>query len=49
MKYEKPKVAVIGSASTAIQNGHKGGMVNPDGVDGQGHITYTPGAYEADE
>jgi hypothetical protein len=46
MKYEKPELFVVGSATTTIQSNKKGISLVPDNPDDQ---TYTTGAYEADE
>ena len=49
MNYERPEIALIGSAGKEIQFGHKASMPTADGVNGEGQITYTSNAYEADE
>jgi hypothetical protein len=43
MKYEKPELVAVASATTAIQGGRKGASTNPDSS------AFTIGAYEADE
>jgi hypothetical protein len=46
MKYEKPELFVVGSATGNIQSGHKGDSQVPDNPD---DLSFTIGAYEADE
>jgi hypothetical protein len=47
MKYEKPELVTLGSATDAVQSAGKGNIYTPDLViDPPNH---TNGAYEADE
>jgi len=46
MKYEKPEIFTVGSATATIESNKKGSSWLPDNPD---DLTFTIGAYEADE